>query len=1067
MRVEILRARVEMAKGSFANAEVRLKRLQPLVANDSVLRGAVSDYLTVCLTKTGRIDEIPRFAGVTEDNLRITYAQADAFVALGKYREALEIYEDIFQNHQGDLSDDGKREIPRKILDVHIRLQRSLPVAQRNWDQVNAMAKSILNGNMLNPAEKELFQIQLLERQERMNEARNLAERATQKFPEIRQFPLIVAELTPDHEQALKILDRLEQSGGDSPVLRIARGNRLAQQRPPELEQQLLGLLDGADKFDDESLILKQNIATLLRRSGFPMSAFTIWEGLLPSVQNRTGTLLLMFEIAEEAASLESMDKVMELLAQEPTGKNAAEWLVCEANRQLWLVETKQRSADDLSDIVRLLDKAKAERPEYAPIFAMEAEINVLQGKLPQAIELLETASRNRPGEIAYQQRLADLYVKSGRSDDARRILQQLPDSQKRTADVINEINSLLQQNPQLAVQRALDLFSEDSKKPEELMLLADVFRAVGETDRALPVIQRALKADMTQARPWLLFVQTLVAKGRTEDARKAVEELKKHVPADQQPLLLGQCYSTIRDFDSAEKSLSDAIATRPNDTVIMRNLALLYAAQQKNAELTKILEQMIAVTNAGDAESSRNVAWARRFLAQQLAATQSYGDFERARDLVEQNKDRNGALQGEDLALWLKIHAERPEAESRKKAVARLEELSRTRSLSANEDFIRAYIHYVEGKWPDARSLMPTVISKADGNTQFVVTFIEWLLEKNEVNDAKRWIGSLDQRSLQAIRFNAALMIKDGRASDAAKAIMARVPKEIDRPTAVALLEDLGKYHPGFYAAASQQWKLIVKESPNQVSAYIGYLTRIPQGEGVGEMMQLLQPRFDEAIQKKDAATAIYCINTAITALRNNRKDIPTSSPHYARVGQWMDAAKAAKFDPNVLVWSEVDFYDLQQQYEQLVTIYQDLLKRKDLTELQLAVIRNNLAFLYAISSQGERALEVIGDAISQLGPRSDFLDTRGLAHLSSGNVEAAVADLRKAVEGGQGDGSTFFHLALAESKSGNVPEAVAAIQEAIGKGLTEEQLSKPEATLFRNLMKELQPHLPAESVE
>jgi tetratricopeptide (TPR) repeat protein len=148
-------------------------------------------------------------------------------------------------------------------------------------------------------------------------------------------------------------------------------------------------------------------------------------------------------------------------------------------------------------------------------------------------------------------------------------------------------------------------------------------------------------------------------------------------------------------------------------------------------------------------------------------------------------------------------------------------------------------------------------------------------------------------------------------------------------------------------------------------------------------------------------------------------------------------------------------------------VTIYQDLLKRKDLTELQLAVIRNNLAFLYAISSQGERALEVIGDAISQLGPRSDFLDTRGLAHLSSGNVEAAVADLRKAVEGGQGDGSTFFHLALAESKSGNVPEAVAAIQEAIGKGLTEEQLSKPEATLFRNLMKELQPHLPAESVE
>ena len=170
---------------------------------------------------------------------------------------------------------------------------------------------------------------------------------------------------------------------------------------------------------------------------------------------------------------------------------------------------------------------------------------------------------------------------------------------------------------------------------------------------------------------------------------------------------------------------------------------------------------------------------------------------------------------------------------------------------------------------------------------------------------------------------------------------------------------------------------------------------------------------------------------------------------------------ARQAQVSDLTLAWKEVDFLDVKRDYDRLMALYQELLKRTDMNEMQRAIIQNNLAYQYAISNQGEQALAVIGDAISQLGPRSDFLDTRGLAYLASGNFEKAVQDLRSAVTGGQGDAATYFHLALAEQQSGNVAEAVAAIRKANTLGLDEADLSKPERSLYRQLMKTLEPQL------
>jgi tetratricopeptide (TPR) repeat protein len=201
--------------------------------------------------------------------------------------------------------------------------------------------------------------------------------------------------------------------------------------------------------------------------------------------------------------------------------------------------------------------------------------------------------------------------------------------------------------------------------------------------------------------------------------------------------------------------------------------------------------------------------------------------------------------------------------------------------------------------------------------------------------------------------------------------------------------------------------------------------------------------------------------LGLALKGLRTHRKDIPENSPVYGQLLSWFDIARQANMDTFAVTWSEVDYYDIRRDYSRLESLYQDILQRDDIGDYEKAVVRNNLAYVYAISDQGDKALATIGDAISQIGPRSDFLDTRGLAYMMSGKLDEALKDLRGAVQEGDGTASTYFHLALAENKSGNTDEAAEAIRQAKDMGLTEADLSTAEVAMYRKLLQDLGPQL------
>jgi tetratricopeptide (TPR) repeat protein len=91
--------------------------------------------------------------------------------------------------------------------------------------------------------------------------------------------------------------------------------------------------------------------------------------------------------------------------------------------------------------------------------------------------------------------------------------------------------------------------------------------------------------------------------------------------------------------------------------------------------------------------------------------------------------------------------------------------------------------------------------------------------------------------------------------------------------------------------------------------------------------------------------------------------------------------------------------------------------------------LLANNRAYMNVRLGKAEESLEEINTAINLWGPRVEVLDTRAMIHLSRGDYEKAIEDLKEATMFPVKSGVYFFHLALAYQAADNRPAAMKAL--------------------------------------
>ncbi len=201
-----------------------------------------------------------------------------------------------------------------------------------------------------------------------------------------------------------------------------------------------------------------------------------------------------------------------------------------------------------------------------------------------------------------------------------------------------------------------------------------------------------------------------------------------------------------------------------------------------------------------------------------------------------------------------------------------------------------------------------------------------------------------------------------------------------------------------------------------------------------------------------------------ASSALEAFRQAPTQATPERTKkVEEWIKAGNEGgkgKFD-GALELLLAELYEFEGRYDEATKIYRARLADNDANAVQKAIVKNNLAFLLAISknpkSEAKEAVDLTQQAIQVLGPTSDLLDTRGLAYLAAGNMQDAIADLRLAADDSPSI-AKLFHLAQAEKQANNLDAARKALAKAEELGLSADRFSPREREIYTQLAKELQ---------
>jgi tetratricopeptide (TPR) repeat protein len=1069
--VGMLQARLLMAQSRWLGAKQKLENVRPLVAESESLTRQIDLLLGRCHEMLGQFDEQlaanQRVLSEDHESLAARTGVAAALAAAGKPDAALTEYEAV----AASLTPDRFSAIPQlwaPLLQLRIANVMKQPAAERDWATVDQLLGILEQSPYVTGAQLALLRADVLVRKGDSQGASAILRTELETNPSNPQplAALVLLTLREQGPEAARELLRLSPpESSDNPLLLVVQAQVAARAPAEESAAALAKLVDKAEGLPtDQAVQLLSSIASIHRSMGERKLAEKTWQAAIKKSPDDLRIRASLFELACEEGDYDKAQAAAAEIARlsgatSPQGRvaNAAALVLGVRVRQAEKVASLDKSergpdamdlsAEENEQLIaakNLLIEAENDRPGWAQIQQLFAEIAGLQGDVPTAIERLQQATRLGPANPAVIRQLVSLLYVSNRLEEAQQTLARVgPDGLDGLERVSAEIDLRAGQFDQAVALAERSLASKQTHSAGELLWFGQLLARAGKTDRAEEVLQQALDADPVQQAGWMAMFSTQVAAGRRRAAMKTLERGGEELAPPQRQLFVAQGQEMLGQVDDAERSFRDAVAAAPDDPGVTRSLAAFLVRHGRLTAAQEELRAIVAVPR-DDPAGARAQSWARRTLAELMAQSGSYRDMERAIKLLDENVDRGGRLAAEDIAFQAAILAPRPEPKSWRRALELLDRLLSLQPLSNTQRTQKAQLLEQLGRWDECRDELLSIASAPDTAPTNVSLLIERLVQHQELGAARIWLKTLSDRIPDAplvSALQAKLSLAENDRKAAVAAIRKLMPDDAVAPEMASRLGPLAKLLEDldFNAAADKVFAQFAASSAEGVIARAEFLGRTKRGD---EAIDLLESSWDRLPLEN-------LLRTAVTVLRSLGESMTTQQTE--TVSRWFTKARRQDPDSPSLSLLFADFVGTTDGEDEVEEIYRQLLSRKDIAPRQTAVVANNLAFLLAEPGTAEEAGRLIEIALAELGPHPDVLDTQGVVFLATGKGEEAVSVLKDAVLAPTAP--KFFHLALALASQERIEEARTAFAEAKKLGFSEHQLSAADLERFKTL--------------
>jgi tetratricopeptide (TPR) repeat protein len=1029
---DYLRGRLLIHDHKWAEAATHFERARALLAPQPDLKAQANLYLGQCYEKLEEHKQMyeayKQVADWDPSSVPAQLGMASARWAQGKLDQALEQFNAVMR--QGMVP-------PRGWLDIaRLEMQRQSGGDKPQWKGVRA---ALDNAEKANPdafVEVALLRAELRLREGKPSEARAVLQKARGKHPKAVELWAGLADLLrsqKDAEGAQKVLDEAGDKLGDRTALRLARARHLAGTRGKKAMTKIVSLAEDTSRFnEDDQAKLYNGLAEVLLRLGEHAEARRLWQRMarLPRQAGELRLRLLLFDLAIKAGDEPGMKDALEEIrtAEQSAG---AFHRYGTALQLIWQVKNKKaKDARKALDQARLhLDRVQSLRPSWPAVFLARAEIAELNGNPEQAIKDFKEAVKNGETGVGVIQRLVTLLFQRGQDSEAKMYLDQVRAALKANAALlrVDAAVALRQKNFHKALESARQAVRDDTGNVRDLVWLAWVYAEAGQPDKAKELFERAIQVGNGDPVPWVALVQFLVQQKDKAEAEAVIARAKEKLAGDQKALAIGRCYDLVGQTKQAERYYREALKVKKDDPEVLRSVASYHLNAGRLQQAEPILRQLTSGLKGASAE---DVAWAKRSLAMVLAAGTDYRRFTEALALVGLKLDGAGRLVRDNSPADESTEARRAKArvlasqnqkQFRTRAIELLEELSRAKALTADDQYVLSLLYDAEGKDRKAHSQLEDLLRGPTRNPRYLAQYIMRLVTQrrlpSDLEEAEKKIAILEELERQSevepntfasVEMRVRLLEARRKGDDALELLRKHVTRSGAKPEEVVLL--------------------------------IGSLAR--------------QRRYKEAFELcEETWEAGKCPPEAVGGVcLALLRVMEASDTQVKQLEKHLRAAIRAKPDSTVLLMHLSTLCDMRGQYDEAAVLYRKVLKK----EPNNIVALNNLAWLLALrSGDTKEALNCITAAVNGMGRRADLLDTRGLVHLARKEPRKALEDLQEA----NSDAPTptrLFHLAQAHHAAGERVKASDSLREAKRRGLEVAKLHPVEQQACRELLQE-----------
>ncbi|MGD9724643.1 MAG: tetratricopeptide repeat protein [Pirellulales bacterium] len=1081
--VRFSRARLQFAEGNFWESMRELEAVRPAIARSNYAGQYLQRLELIlggCYESLGLYDrqlEVarrilqsdPRQAGAR-------LSEAFALQRLGRFAEAETDLQLLFGNVE------QYPELRGPVYQLLLADQMRRPKEQRNWTHVEKLAEELLADPSRTEMDNAVLKGELLMSQEKLDEALAVLTAARRKDAKDQRVWSSLAKLLGRmnrEDRIAPLLDMAEKEAGSSFALRTERARLIARTGGENAAAELQKVEQGIDtlKEPERVALMSQLGGAYLQLRDFD-NAKRCWKYVVEHDAKNAQLRQLLFELMSDTQDFAGMEAVLKDISQSPNwGPQSPLYKYCKAMSLIrpmtarGLEAVKQPSDADrkaLTDARRLVAEALTQRNEWGSLWRVRGELDQLEGDLEGAVVSYQRAMEcSHTGQTAVARRLVRLLSTMKRYEEADKMLQYV--GELSATDPLNkmvQMNKVEKGDVVEALAMAQKDVQEDPQNPANHIWLAHVLEQSGRTAEAEAEFRKAAEVGPKLPQAWIVLVRHLVANKKTAEAAEVIRQAQPHFAKNLS--IMAQLHEIVSDRQQAEQLYQAAIEANPEDLAALQQISEHYIKLARSGpreqtlatirQATPYLEKIVAKTaDAKEPAKINLLGWARRTQAEILAASGSYEDVVNATKLIEQNR-QGGRLPPADIQAVVDMLANRPEPESRAKSIQLIEQLGQQRALQPREQLLLGQLYDRQGNWARAKELMVSSLTAQGNDPETMLAFVASLMQHGEKDDASRWLDTLDELLTKvpprmnekvkphALELRARLLVQQGQPEKAVAVLMQLVPSplppnELFRLEQVSMLmEQLGQFD-----AARRLLDDYVGQEPRGKIALAAFLGR--RGEVDKAFALLDESRGDQSLTD--------ILPVALEGLRRYPKE--ATPERFKTLEGWVSTGLSTERDPQQVKLILAEAYDLQGRYDDVVKIYREVLAAPETTPRQAAIVKNNLAFVLAVTKQDlPEALKLIGESINVMGPISDLLDTRGLVYLHQGDVKQAVADLRLSASN-QPTVSKYFHLAQAEKEANNLDAARTAIAQAEQMGADLSRMTPLEQKSYRQLVDEL----------